>query len=97
MQSDKKQFLNGIASKLAVLLGGAVAATGLNASPVAAVMPETQTNAVTSVRTPRTLTPKLILKQQSEGFKMIASHDSHSSHSSHSSHASHSSHSSGGF
>ena len=39
MQNDKKQFLNGIAGKLAILLGGAVAATGVNALPLTAVAP----------------------------------------------------------
>ena len=76
MQSDRKKFLSGIAGKLAVLLGGAVAATGAGASPVAAVLPHTDTNAAFSRNdaTSRSLAPKLILKQQNESFRMIASH-----------------------
>ena len=33
MQSDKKMFLSGIVAKLAVLVGGAIAATGVSAPP----------------------------------------------------------------
>jgi len=99
MESDRKTFLSGIAGKLAVLVGGTIAATGINAPAIAAGVPYTDTNSVSSPSPAglKPLAPKLILKQQNEGFKMIASHDSHSSHSSHASHASHSSHSSSGY
>jgi hypothetical protein len=99
MRGDGKKFLSDIASKVAVLMGGAVAATSVNALASAPVLPPSNTNTVSapSASTLRSLAPKLILKQQKDGFKMIASHDSHSSHSSHSSHASHSSHSSSAY
>jgi hypothetical protein len=99
MQNDKKLFLSGIAGKLAVLVGGAIVATGVNASPFAAAVPGPGANTLSlpSAAGLKPLAPKLILKQQHEGFKMIASHDSHSSHSSHASHASHSSHSSSAY
>jgi hypothetical protein len=48
MQNDKRQFLKGIAGKLAVLMGGVVAATGVNASPSPAVVPPHETNTITS-------------------------------------------------
>ena len=94
--SDKKAFFSGIASKLAILMGGAVLVTGAQASTT--TMPASSPNAnnisleVAGARKP--LPAKLTLKQQSNGFKLIAAHGSHSSHSSHSSHGSHSSHSS---
>ena len=94
--SDKKAFFSGIASKLAILMGGAVLVTGAQASTN--TVPDASTDAnnitldATGLRKP--LPAKLTLKQQSNGFKLIAAHGSHSSHSSHGSHGSHSSHSS---
>jgi hypothetical protein len=94
--SDKKDFFGGIASKLAILMGGAVLVTGAQASVPSVPVLSSTSNGISlgtaSLRMP--LPAKLILKQQVNGFKMIASHASHSSHASHASHASHSSHSS---
>ena len=53
MQNDKKLFLSGIAGKLAVLMGGAIAATGANASPFTAAVPHPETNTISSAGTPR--------------------------------------------
>ena len=71
MQSDKKMFLSGIAAKLAILVGGAIAATGANALPVTAVVPHPETNTISSpsATTQKTLAPKLILKQQNESLR----------------------------
>jgi len=94
--SDKKYFFSGIASKLAILMGGAVLLTGAQASANTPLAPTADANNVTldatGVRKP--LPAKLTLKQQANGFKLIAQHGSHSSHSSHGSHGSHSSHAS---
>ena len=81
MQNDKKAFLNGIAGKLAILVGGAIAATGASATPFTPTAPFLESGTVSSpsAASQRTLAPKLLLKQQGETFKMIAQHDSHSS------------------
>jgi hypothetical protein len=99
MQNDRKLFLSSIMGKLAILVGGAIAVTGVNASPFAqaASLPGTNSLSSPSAVAQRTMAPKLILKQQNESFKMIAQHDSHSSHASHASHSSHSSHSSSAY
>ena len=98
----KSTLFSGIAAKLSVLVGGAIAVTGAHAYSVSPATPVNDPNELPmlSNNALKTLPPKLILKQQRSGFRMIAQHDSHSSHSSHSSHdshSSHSSHSSGGF
>jgi hypothetical protein len=91
--SNKKDFFSGIISKVSILVGGAVLATGAQASITPTpVEPNGITVQSIGIRTP--LPAKLILKQQNSGFKLIAAHGSHSSHASHASHASHSSHAS---
>jgi hypothetical protein len=94
--SENKNFFSGIASKLTILMGGAVLVTGAQAStnmiPTSSQDANSITLDATAMRKP--LPAKLTLKQQSSGFKLIAQHGSHSSHSSHGSHGSHSSHSS---
>ena len=86
-------LLRSIAGKLAVLAGGAVAVSGAGASTVPTSVPNNEFGTFSQsgpvVRT--SMPAKLILKQRSGGFQMIASHDSHSSHASHASHSSHSS------
>jgi hypothetical protein len=93
MLSDNKKFLGRIAGKLAVLVGGTIAATGANASAPTAVLllPDTNTMSSPSDATLKPLAPKLILNQQQQGNQMAQNHDSHSSHDSHDSHSSHSS------
>lgn len=89
-----KGFLEGIAGKLSILLGGAVAISGMSAAAITTAVPLSQTNAATFPmvkQNVRNLPGKLILKQQRSGYRMIASHGSHSSHASHASHSSHSS------
>jgi hypothetical protein len=94
--SDKKSFFSGIASKLSVLMGGAVLVTGgvalATQTPMISVTAEAQSVPADGARKP--LPAKLTLKQQIGGFRLIAQHASHSSHSSHGSHASHASHAS---
>jgi hypothetical protein len=94
--SDKKNFFSGIASKLTILMGGAVLVTGAQASAHSVPTLSVNANGISldaaDLRKP--LPAKLTLKQQANGFKMIAAHGSHSSHTSHGSHSSHSSHSS---
>jgi hypothetical protein len=95
--SDKNRLLGGITAKLSMLMGGAIAVTGAQAStpPVQGSLAEPSNNlTISAEKVGRDLPAKLTLKQQNNGFKLIAQHDSHSSHSSHASHASHSSHSS---
>jgi hypothetical protein len=91
--SEKKNFFSGIASKLTILMGGAVLVTGAQAStnmiPTSSQDANSITMDATAMRKP--LPAKLTLKQQSSGFKLIAQHGSHSSHGSHGSHSSHSS------
>ena len=91
--SDKKDFFSGIASKLAILMGGAVLLAGGQASANTALAPTADANNMsldaTGARKP--LHAKLTLKQQANGFRLIAQHGSHSSHSSHGSHSSHAS------
>jgi len=93
---DKSKFMARIASKLAILVGGVIAATGTQVPAIASTM--TQGNSISgesaSRATLKSMPAKLILKQQKQGFRMLASHESHSSHSSHHSHSSHSSHTS---
>jgi His-Xaa-Ser system protein HxsD len=90
---DRKDFFSGIASKLSILMGGAVLVTGAQASTTPTLTVPAESNGITmqatGVRKP--LPAKLTLKQQSTGFKLIAAHGSHSSHASHASHSSHSS------
>jgi hypothetical protein len=97
--TDTRTFLSRIASKLAVLAGGAVALSAANtpAQPIhLSTAPPGESSATT--RTPGFKVPaKLILKQQKSGFGSIAQHDSHDSHDSHASHDSHSSHSSSAY
>ena len=95
--SDRRKLLAGIAQKLPLLLGGALAvsyAHGVTMTPA----PTTSTRYASPVgdAASRPAPPKLILKQRAngDGFRLIAQHGSHSSHASHASHASHSSHSS---
>ena len=67
MKKDRKLFLGSIVGKLAILMGGAIAATSGNASafvPVAP-LPEANTLSSPSAAAQKTLAPKLILKQQS--------------------------------
>jgi hypothetical protein len=93
---DKKSFLKGISAKLSVLMGGALLVQGAQATiiPTETASPSAPTTATSTISGRSPLPAKLTLKQQKNGFKVVAQHDSHSSHSSHSSHASHSS---GGF
>lgn len=99
MSNGSKLTLAGIRGKVALLLGGSLAAMGANAS-IASQQPfralDSQ-NQPSGSRNSRPLAAKLILKQQKVGFKMVASHESHTSHGSHGSHGSHSSHSSGSY
>lgn len=85
-----------ISRKLALLAGSALAVTPAVSGMAKAeprVLPAESTS--DGIAKPyRQLSQKLILKQMSKGYKLVAQHDSHSSHSSHSSHASHASHSS---
>lgn len=93
MLRNQKKFLSGIASKLALLAGGAIAltATGTTAQTIATTT-DLGTESVASAQSVGLRMPaKLILKQQRSGFRLLAQHDSHSSHGSHASHASHSS------
>jgi hypothetical protein len=94
--SDKKDFFSGIVSKLTMLMGGAVLLTGAQASAVSTPVLSAEPNRISleasGARKP--LPAKLTLRQQVNGFKLIAAHGSHSSHASHSSHGSHSSHAS---
>lgn len=94
--SDRKSFFSGIAGKLSILTGGAVALVNGVALPALPTTTPNDTDVTTlsASGTSKSLPPKLTLKQQKSGFKMIANHVSHSSHSSHSSHASHASHTS---
>jgi len=94
--TDKKDFFSGIISKLSILMGGAVLVSGAQASMTSTSNATVESNGSTiqAVGSSRSLPPKLTLKQQNSGFKLIAAHASHSSHASHASHASHSSHSS---
>jgi hypothetical protein len=91
--SEKKDFFSGIASKLTILMGGAVLFAGAQASANTVPVLSTGSNGIsldaTSARKP--LPAKLTLKQQVNGFKLIAAHGSHSSHASHASHSSHAS------
>jgi len=90
--NDKKDFFSGIASKLSILMGGAVLVTGAQASTTPISTVPIESNGITMQAGDRKSLPaKLILKQQSAGFKLIAAHGSHSSHASHASHSSHSS------
>jgi len=93
---DKKDFFSGIVSKLSILMGGAVLVTGAQASMTPTSTKPVESTGITMQDSAnrRPLPPKLTLKQQSAGFKLIAAHGSHSSHASHASHSSHSSHSS---
>jgi hypothetical protein len=93
---DKKDFFSGIVSKLTMLMGGAVLLTGAQASATSTPVLSVEPNGISleAGGAPKPLPAKLILKQQSNGFKLVAQHSSHSSHSSHASHASHASHSS---
>jgi hypothetical protein len=87
-------------AKLAALIGGGLVL--LNGSPIGNAGSNPTTSTVEGTPDASKLysksgTPKLILKQLNDGYKLVAqhaSHDSHSSHSSHDSHSSHSSHSS---
>src|ERR1700730_265646 len=94
--SQSKTFLCGIASKLSVLMGGAIVVAGAQAStvPVQTTHIKAPGLNVQVVGANKPLPAKLTLKQQKSGFTLIAQHSSHSSHSSHHSHNSHSSHSS---
>jgi hypothetical protein len=94
--SDKRDFFSGIASKLAILMGGAVLVTSAQASTnaIPTFSPDTNNITLDATGLRKPLPAKLTLKQQSSGFKLIAQHGSHSSHTSHGSHGSHSSHSS---
>ena len=91
--SDKKNFFSGIASKLSVLMGGAVLVTGAAASTTQTLPAPTNENSISvkSGAAGKPLPAKLTLKQQNSGFRLIAAHGSHSSHASHGSHASHAS------
>jgi hypothetical protein len=93
--ADRRKLLEGIAKKLPVLLGGAVAVSSVHAMPPATVS-NASSVASPAVSASSTTAPKLILRQAQTGedVRLVASHDSHSSHSSHASHASHSSHAS---
>lgn len=95
----RKRLFGGIAAKLSVLMGTAIAVSNAPAYLVPAAASQIDSNELPMLSNSarKSLPPKLILKQQRSGFRMIAQHDSHSSHSSHDSHSSHSSHSSGGF
>jgi hypothetical protein len=94
--NDKKDFFSGIVTKLSILMGGAVLVTGAQASIAPTATTSVESNGITiqAIGNRKPLPPKLTLKQQNTGFKLIAAHDSHSSHASHASHSSHSSHSS---
>jgi len=91
--SDKKSLFSSIAGKISILMGGAIAITGAQASVVPATTTgiDAQTFAIAAASTRKPLPAKLILKQQKSGYQLVASHQSHSSHHSHSSHSSHSS------
>jgi len=82
--SGKKDFFSGIASKLTILMGGAVLLTGAQGSAATPASLEQNPNTMSAdaqnVRKP--LPAKLTLKQQLSGFKLVAAHGSHSSHSS---------------
>lgn len=94
--ADRRKLLEGIAQKLPVLLGGAVAVSSAHAmTPTTVATESTTTVASPATTTTSTTALKLILRQANgEDVRLVASHDSHSSHASHASHASHSSHSS---
>lgn len=91
--NEKKNFFNGIVTKVSILMGGAVLVTGAQASMTSAPVASAESNSMTmqAVGTRKPLPEKLTLKQQNSGFKLIAEHSSHSSHASHASHSSHAS------
>ena len=90
--NDKKDFFRGITNKLTILMGGAVLLTGAQASANTAMSSTTSDSiSVGAIGARKPLPAKLTLKQQTNGFKLVAAHGSHSSHASHASHASHSS------
>ena len=93
---DNKIFLNSIVTKMVILSSGSIALTTLNAiaQPVSIPPGNSSASSDPALNAGRQIPAKLILKQQSSGFKLIAQHDSHSSHDSHASHDSHSSHAS---
>ena len=74
--SDKKSLFSGIASKISILMGGAIAVTGAQASVVPATTTgiDAQTFTVATASTRKPLPAKLILKQQKNGFHVKA-HD----------------------
>lgn len=94
--ADRRKLLEGIAQKLPVLLGGAVAVTSAHALTPATGASDNASLVASPTATARSTTaPKLILRQANgDDVRLVASHDSHSSHASHASHASHSSHAS---